>query len=43
MRRLMPILLLVPALPSCAGDDSARVIGIADGDPINVLRGDLET
>jgi endonuclease YncB( thermonuclease family) len=36
----LPILLLVLASPACAADDSARVIGIADGDTITVLRAD---
>src|SRR5215472_13810587 len=39
MRRFLPLLLLVLAFPACT-DRSARVIGIADGDTITVLKAD---
>ena len=37
MCRLLPILLFVLAFPACGSDQSARVIGISDGDTITVL------
>src|SRR5215813_12626938 len=40
MRRLLPLLLLVLAFPASAGDYSARVVGIADGDTLTVLTAD---
>jgi endonuclease YncB( thermonuclease family) len=40
MRRLLALILLILTLPACGADDSARVIGIADGDTITVLTAD---
>jgi micrococcal nuclease len=38
MRRILPILFLVLfAVPACAADYTARVVGISDGDTITVL------
>src|SRR3954454_435702 len=40
MRRLLLCLLLVATIPACEADDSARVVGISDGDTITVLTAD---
>jgi endonuclease YncB( thermonuclease family) len=40
MRRLLPLLLLVLASPACAGDYSARVVGVAHGDTLTILTAD---
>ena len=40
MHRVLPLILLVFAFPACAGNYSARVVGIADGDTITILKAD---